>query len=127
MIATRIMQVEDLSRFIRQRRNALDMTQADLAEELTRLGYLTAASTIGGWETGSKQPPLEREFVSLLAMALQTTRISIYKAAGVFDQSPAVRREAFVNMLPDFTEDELDEMEDFAEFILMRRAQRRKE
>lgn len=128
MHATWVAPVDGLIKFMRQRRNDVGLTQAELAERLTRLGYAAASSTVGGWETENKNPPIDDpKFVTALANVLKTTRVSIYKAAGVLDDSPMVRREALINMIQEFTDAELDEIEDFAEFMLSRRGQRRKE
>ena len=61
---------------IRQRREKLNMTQADLAFAIRQLGLDIHPSTIHTWETGDSSPDANK--VPTLAKALQTSIEEFY-------------------------------------------------
>ena len=61
---------------IRQRREKLDMTQADLAFAIRQLGLDIHPSTIHTWETGETSPDADK--VPTLARALQIPTEEFY-------------------------------------------------
>ncbi len=59
--------------FLKARRTALKMSQAQVADELSARGQETSAARVGHWETGRNNPPLENpHFREALALVLQT-------------------------------------------------------
>lgn len=59
-------------RFLRKRREELDISQAKVADLLTELGQETSAARVGHWETGRNKPPLhDPDFRFAIAQALK--------------------------------------------------------
>lgn len=62
----------EVREFIRQRRKAIKISQAELADRLSKRGHETSDTRISHWETGRNRPPLEnKEFRYALAAALE--------------------------------------------------------
>lgn len=119
--------VSKIGDFIKTRRQALELSQKDVASTLTKYGSPYKHNAISSWETGVNDPPLtDPVFASHLAIALETTTTELYQAAGVFDQSVNLRRQAFVNMVGELTEDELEKSENFIKFLISERRDRKK-
>lgn len=58
--------------FLKARRTALKMSQAQIADELSARGQETSSARVGHWETGRNNPPLENpHFREALASVLQ--------------------------------------------------------
>lgn len=98
------MQFSDL---IKTRRISLGLTQDELAEKMTALGYQIQYTGISHWETGRTMPPLQNDvFRSALSLALEMTEVEIMRALGFrveSDHSPAGERAAALidQMTPD--------------------------
>jgi len=72
--------------YIRNQRNALDITQEDLANRLAERGHKFAKSTIGWWEKGRSIPPIhESSFMAALASSLEVTLSSLVEGVGLYD------------------------------------------
>lgn len=60
------------SDYIRQRRKALGISQAELANRLSHYGHDTVKTSVGHWERDRNNPPIEEETFRLaLALALE--------------------------------------------------------
>jgi transcriptional regulator with XRE-family HTH domain len=58
--------------FLRQRREQIEISQAELAESLSNRGQETSSTRISHWETGRNRPPLEDAiFRQALASSLE--------------------------------------------------------
>jgi transcriptional regulator with XRE-family HTH domain len=69
--------------FLRYHRKRLDLTQADVAESLTRFGYSISSPMIGHWETGRNKPPInEEKFRLALALTLSMDITQILSEIG---------------------------------------------
>lgn len=61
-----------ISEFLKTRTSELGISQADLARELTLRGLDTTRATVGHWEAGRNNPPIEDpQFRNALASALE--------------------------------------------------------
>lgn len=61
-----------ISEFLKSRRGELGISQADLARELTLRGQDVTRATVGHWEAGRNNPPIEDpQFRLALASALE--------------------------------------------------------
>ncbi len=103
--------------FLKNRRTALKMSQAELADELSLRGQETSSARVGHWETGRNNPPLEDPFFrEALASALhmdvnemmgelgfivtETNRSQeALLAAQIIDQLPPLARELALDYL----------------------------
>ncbi len=75
-----------IGQYIRSRRNALDITQEDLAARLAGHGHKFAKSTIGWWETDRSIPPIhESKFMVALAASLEVPLSSLIEGIGMYD------------------------------------------
>lgn len=74
--------------YIRSRRAALQLTQADLADRMTKAGWPVTAASVSHWESTIRpvDPPLHNaDFTRVLAGALDTTPVEIRVESGLFD------------------------------------------
>lgn len=79
-----------IGHYIRSRRNALDITQQDLADRLAERGHKFAKSTIGWWETNRSVPPIhESKFMAALAASLEIDLSSLIEGIGMYDSKVA--------------------------------------
>jgi transcriptional regulator with XRE-family HTH domain len=75
-----------IGQYIRSRRNALDITQEDLATRLAERGHKFAKSTIGWWETDRSIPPIhESKFMAALAASLEVSLSALIEGLGIYD------------------------------------------
>jgi transcriptional regulator with XRE-family HTH domain len=103
--------------FLRQRREKLGITQAEVANRLSDHGEETSSARVGHWETGRNKPPLEDlRFRRSLALALEMDVNSMMAelgyvtadeeyssearlAAEIVDQLPTEGRELAIEIL----------------------------
>lgn len=96
----------EFSEFLRRKRKELNLTQAQIAEELSRRGHETSAARVGHWETKRNKPPLEIPiFREALASVLQMDVNDMMAELGFVvmetDRSPEARLAAsIVDHLP---------------------------
>lgn len=77
-----------IGKFIISRRGILGLTQKDVAERLTSLGYEYSSPAVAHWEnrTGKYAPPLDDpDFVSALARVLEVDRSEILTQSGLLE------------------------------------------
>lgn len=83
--------VTNLGQFIYNKRRALHLSRADLAERLTVNGYECTESAINHWENGRSNPPIaDPVFARTLALSLDVSPSELIEAAGVLDVTPEV-------------------------------------
>ena len=76
--------------YIRSRRNALEITQEELASRLAQRGHKFAKSTIGWWETDRSVPPIhESKFMTALADSLDVSLSALIEGIGMYNSKVA--------------------------------------
>lgn len=92
-----------LGDFIRDRRNRLRLSRADLAELLTTNGYECTESAINHWESGRATPPLENPtFARALSTSLNIAPSELLKASGLAAaMTQDIAKEAVAKLSPD--------------------------
>jgi transcriptional regulator with XRE-family HTH domain len=61
-----------IAEFLKKRRNELDLSLSDVAKRLSNRGYVVQRQTVGHWETGRNNAPVESlEFRHALAGAFE--------------------------------------------------------
>ncbi len=94
-------QSNSLGIFIFNRRRALNLSRADLADRLTTNGYECTESAINHWEKGRAQPPIENPvFASALASILELKPSDLVRATGVFEIPPDVEQSILARFSP---------------------------
>jgi transcriptional regulator with XRE-family HTH domain len=69
--------------FFKRRRKELKMSQADVADQMAKLGFPMTDGRISHWESGRNRPPIhEPEFRSALAMVLQLPVMEMLEILG---------------------------------------------
>lgn len=97
------MEIKD---FLRRRLRVLGISLSELEARLNLYGHKVTKAAIGHWVTGKTKPPLkDREFVEILARALEMSAGEMLEQLGFVgsdeDWSPTVQRIAsIVNHLP---------------------------
>lgn len=91
----------DIGEYIKQRRNALKLSLADLARRLTDNGYAVERQTISHWENARNKPPIDSySFRFALARSLEVSTNDIAMEIGLFssddDHTPEARRVAML-------------------------------
>jgi transcriptional regulator with XRE-family HTH domain len=107
----------ELRKLLKSRREALNLTQADVADRLSERGHETSPARVGHWETGRNRLPIEdAEFRVVLAAVLQMelnemmvqlgfVMVNVNQspearlAADIVDKLPALGRELALNYL----------------------------
>lgn len=88
-----------LGLYIREKRQDMGMSLADLSTKLSLYGYEVSKAAIGHWESGRNFPPIEDEsFVKALSVALKIDTQTLWQHTvaeySVEDLSPEARRAA---------------------------------
>lgn len=83
---------------IRERREALHLTQEELLEKLKQRGLDRTASTLSAWENG-KHVPVEN--FETIADALEESPLQLYYHAGFFNKIAGVQILLMLNGLPE--------------------------
>jgi len=93
--------------FLKNKRQALGLSQLQLANKLSDLGQETSPARVGHWETGRNKPPIEElPFRRALALVLEMDINDMMNELGYVvsddDRSTQARRAAeIVDYLPD--------------------------
>jgi transcriptional regulator with XRE-family HTH domain len=75
-----------IGHYIRTKRNALDITQEELATRLAEHGHKFAKSTVGWWETERSVPPIhEPKFMTALAASQEVSLSALIEGIGMYD------------------------------------------
>ena len=79
-----------MAHWIKHKREALRLSQEDLAARLQVQGFDITRGTVSHWETGRHNPPLDNpEFAKALAAVLRMTTTELFNSAGynLFDDN----------------------------------------
>ena len=113
--------------FLATKRRAASLSQSELSKRLAAMGHDYAPTTISGWENGGNPPIDDPAFVSALAVTLGVSEVEIYQAAGIFSPSSDVAVQQLVKLLQATTPSELEQVEQFAKFLIANRQGRREQ
>lgn len=89
-----------LAEFIYNRRGALHLGRAGLADLLTDNGYQTSESAINHWEHGRADPPIhDPVFARALSAALNVSPSDLLKAAEIYENITSEQTDAVLARL----------------------------
>lgn len=117
----------NIGEFLAVKRRAANLSQNELSKRLAAMRHDYAPTTISGWENGGNPPIDDPSFVSALAVTLGVSEVEIYQAAGIFSPSSDVAVQQLVKLLQSSTPSELEQIEQFAKFLIASRQSRREQ
>lgn len=100
---TAVQEPTKLGKYIYTRRRQLDLTQPELAQQLSANGYECTESAISHWEKGRAAPPIDNPiFARALAIALSVSPGDLLKISGVLaEMTPQTSQEVAAKLSPD--------------------------
>lgn len=104
----------ELAKYLRKRRERLELTQEQIAQRLTEFGYPISANTISRWEVEGIVPTMkDPHYVAIISQAYEVTSrqlSSVFSQGGDsphFGETPAGLDPELVALLQDANEEQM--------------------